>query len=132
MTAADSRLRRRTSQMNPTDKSQTAHPGAGEAKASRPHKAKTAKRTAHRAKPKNGGARKAKPVAVRRGSKTAKILALLKRPGGASLTQLRKATGWQAHSVRGFLSGALKKKMGLRIDSAKAADGERTYSVASN
>jgi hypothetical protein len=42
-----------------------------------------------------------------------------------------RATGWQAHSVRGFLSGTLKKKMGLRIDSAKLADGERTYRVAS-
>ena len=38
-------------------------------------------------------------------SETAKILALLKRPGGASLPQLQKTTGWQAHSVRGFLSG---------------------------
>ena len=71
-----------------------------------------------------------KTIAARRGSKTAKILALLRRPGGASLDQPKKATGWQAHSVRGFLSGALKKKMGLRIDSAKR-DGERTYRLAS-
>jgi hypothetical protein len=67
----------------------------------------------------------------RRGSKKAKIVALLKRPGGASLAQLQKATGWQAHSVRGFLSGTLKKKMGLRIHSAKLVDGARTYRVAS-
>ena len=112
--------------MNPTDKPDTA---GAEAKPSRAPKAKTAKRTAHRTKSKAGRAPKA--VAVRRGSKTAKILALLQRPGGASLAQLKKATGWQAHSVRGFLSGTLKKKMGLRIDSAKLADGERTYRVAS-
>ena len=78
---------------------------------------------------------KAKPVkpssAPRRGSKTAKILALLKRPGGASLPQLQKATDWQAHSVRGFLSGAVKKKMGLRVISAKLADGTRSYRVSS-
>jgi hypothetical protein len=40
-----------------------------------------------------------------------------------------KATGWQAHSVRGFLSGALGKKMGLMVTSTKAEDGERRYSV---
>jgi hypothetical protein len=55
----------------------------------------------------------------------------LKRPGGASLQQLQKATGWQAHSVRGFLSGTLKRKMGLRVDSAKLPDGRRTYRVKS-
>lgn len=72
-----------------------------------------------------------KALTLRGGSKTAKILALLKRPGGASLQQLQKATGWQAHSVRGFLSGGLKKKMGLRIDSTKRDDGQRTYRVTS-
>jgi hypothetical protein len=69
-------------------------------------------------------------VAVTKGTKTAKILGLLQRPGGATLKELCRATAWQAHSVRGFLSGALKKKMGLRIDSAKRDDGERTYRVA--
>ena len=54
-------------------------------------------------------------MAARRGTKTAKILALLRRPAGASLPELRKATGWQPHSVRGLLSGAVKKKMGLHI-----------------
>jgi hypothetical protein len=70
-------------------------------------------------------------AAVRRGTKTAKILALLRRPTGASLPELRKATGWQPHSVRGFLSGAVKKKMGLHIDSVARDDGDRAYRVAS-
>jgi hypothetical protein len=74
-------------------------------------------------------AKKATPP--ERGTKTAKILALLKRPGGASLQQLSKATGWQAHSVRGFLSGTLKKKMGLRVTSTKVIDGDRTYRIIS-
>jgi hypothetical protein len=69
------------------------------------------------------------PSNARKGSKTAKILALLRRPAGASLAELRKVTGWQAHSVRGFLSGTLKKKMGLRIDSVSRSDGERVYRV---
>jgi hypothetical protein len=74
---------------------------------------------------------KKKASGARQGTKTAKVLDLLKRPGGASGKELMKATGWQAHSVRGFLSGALGKKMGLTVTSTKAEDGERRYSVTS-
>ena len=74
---------------------------------------------------------KQKASGARQGSKTAKVLDLLKRPGGASGKELMKATGWQAHSVRGFLSGAVGKKMGLAVTSTKAEDGERRYSVTS-
>jgi len=42
-----------------------------------------------------------------------------------------KATDWQAHSVRGFISGALGKKMGLKVESAKREDGERVYTLVS-
>jgi hypothetical protein len=66
---------------------------------------------------------------ARSGSKTEKILDLLKRPGGASLHQIMKATEWQAHSVRGFISGTLGRKMGLKVVSTKTEGGERTYSV---
>jgi hypothetical protein len=65
----------------------------------------------------------------RAGSKTARIIALLKRPGGATTKELMKATGWQPHSVRGFLSGAVGKKMGLTVTSNKVEDGERRYCV---
>jgi hypothetical protein len=65
------------------------------------------------------------------GTKTAKILALLRRPNGATLKGPCKATGWQAHSVRGFLNGALKKKMSLAVASTHREDGERAYRVAS-
>jgi hypothetical protein len=71
----------------------------------------------------------AKPKIARDGSKTAKILDLLKRPGGATSKELMKATGWLPHSVRGFLSGTVRKKMGLTVTSTKSEDGERTYSV---
>jgi hypothetical protein len=86
-------------------------------------KAPVAKRRAHVAPSKAQPARKAtrakKPTTARAGSKTAKILDLLKRPGGATLKQLQKATGWQPHSVRGFLSGAVGKKMKTRVESSK-------------
>jgi hypothetical protein len=67
---------------------------------------------------------------VREGSKTATVLDLLKRPDGATLQGIMKATGWQAHSVRGFISGTLGKKMGLTVASVKEEDGERRYSIA--
>ena len=89
------------------------------------HKATPAKKAPKgRTKPEVG-----KPKVARDGSKTAKILDLLKRPGGATLKELIKATGWLPHSVRGFLSGTVGKKMGLTVTSAKGEDGERTYSI---
>jgi hypothetical protein len=77
------------------------------------------------------GAKKAKAAKpeARPGSKTDRILELLKRPGGVTAKELMKVTGWQPHSVRGFLSGTVGKKMGLTVMSTKSDDGERTYSV---
>jgi hypothetical protein len=71
-----------------------------------------------------------KPATGRDGSKKTEVLGLLQRKGGATLAQIMKATGWQAHSVRGFISGALGKKMGLTVDSVRREDGERVYSIA--
>ena len=73
-------------------------------------------------------AKQAKPAAsAREGSKAAKVLGLLRRPDGASLKELMKATGWLAHSVRGFLSGTVAKRLGLDLVSAKSEDRERLY-----
>jgi hypothetical protein len=66
----------------------------------------------------------------REGSKTEAILGLMKRPGGTTLKAIMEATDWQAHSVRGFISGTLGKKMGLTVVSAKAENGERSYSIS--
>jgi hypothetical protein len=89
-----------------------------------PAKAKSGKK----ATPKKKAPRSARNDA-REGSKTATILELLKRPGGATAKELLKATGWQPHSLRGFISGTLGKKMGLTVTSTKGEDGERSYSV---
>ena len=62
-------------------------------------------------------------------SKLDQIIALLRRPQGATIEAMMLATGWQAHSVRGALAGSLKKKAGLTIVSDKV-DGLRTYRIA--
>ena len=72
---------------------------------------------------------KAKAATRGQGSKSAHVIAFLEKSKGATLAELMKATGWQAHSVRGFLSGTLRKKMGLEIESTKRGDGERVYSI---
>ena len=98
-----------------------------------PPKAKSSKK-ATPPKKATKGAKKAKhaksAAAARQGSKTAKVLDLLKRPGGATLKELMKATGWQPHSVRGFLSGTVGKKMSLTLNSTKGENGERNYKLA--
>lgn len=67
--------------------------------------------------------------AIRPGTKLAEIVAAMRRPGGATITEMMGRTGWQAHTVRGTLSGTLRKKLGLTVVSAKGADGGRTYRI---
>jgi hypothetical protein len=77
-------------------------------------------------KPKAKSARK---QPGRSGSKQAQVLDMLRRKGGCTLDEIMKATGWQAHTVRGFISGTVGKKLGLEVSSAKTESGGRTYRV---
>lgn len=61
--------------------------------------------------------------------RTAQVLALLRAEGGVSLEQLVQATGWQKHSIRGFLSGTIRKKLGMKLMSFRDADGARVYRI---
>ena len=70
-----------------------------------------------------------RPKDAREGSKKAIVLELLRRPEGATLQEIMSVTGWMAHSVRGFLSGALGKKMGLTVESLKTDEGARAYRI---
>ena len=63
-------------------------------------------------------------------SKLEQLEAMLRRPDGATVDQIGKALHWQKHSVRGAISGALKKKQGLTIASEKTQDGKRIYRIA--
>lgn len=71
-----------------------------------------------------------KPAAPREGSKQTAVIDLMRRKNGATLAEVMKTTGWQPHTVRGFVSGALTKKLGLSVESFRAESGERTYRIA--
>jgi hypothetical protein len=117
-------------QPKPTKKArvapQRAHVATKKAKSA--HKATKGKPGKRAPKPAPKGRQKA--ASAREGSKTAKVLAMLRQTKGATLKELMKATGWQAHSVRGFLSGTVGKKMGLALESNRREDGERLYKIA--
>jgi hypothetical protein len=80
----------------------------------------SAKRKAKAAKPRKA-ARAEKP-APRAGTKQALMIEMLKRPEGATVEQIAEATGWQKHTIRGAISGALKKKLGLIIEATRTRE----------
>jgi hypothetical protein len=63
-------------------------------------------------------------------TKLARMEGMLRRPDGATLPQLTKALDWQPHSVRGAMSGSLKKKQGLKITASKEEGADRVYRIA--
>lgn len=69
------------------------------------------------------------PRSIRPGTKLAKIIDLMRQPGGATIAQMMATTQWQAHTIRGAISGMIKKKLGLNVVSAKGPDGERVYRI---
>ena len=66
---------------------------------------------------------------VERVTKQERVLTLLSQPAGASIAEMMQATDWQQHSVRGFLAGTVKKKLGFPLTSLKPNDGARRYRI---
>ena len=86
----------------------------------------TAKHLARAAK--SAGAAKGLAQSARPNSKIAKVVEMMRKPGGVTLKAIMSATEWQAHSVRGAISGAIKKKLGLKVVSEMRGE-ERTYRI---
>jgi hypothetical protein len=70
-----------------------------------------------------------KPPTQRAGTKQALLIAMLQAPDGATMEEIVAATQWQPHTARGAMSGALSKKLGLIVSSAKERDGARFYRI---
>lgn len=68
---------------------------------------------------------------TRAGTKQATLIEMLRAPDGATIAEITKATGWQPHTVRGAMSGSLKKKLGLIITSEKICERGRAYKIPS-
>jgi Protein of unknown function (DUF3489) len=80
------------------------------------------------AKPAQLAASRAKRPTSESGSKQAYVIAMLKSPAGATIDAMMKATGWQQHSVRGFLAGVVRRRLKLKLGSKKV-DSERVYQI---
>jgi hypothetical protein len=104
--------------------------GGAHAAKGAPAKSKTTKKaTAAKKAPKGKKGAKAQETAgPREGSKTAQVVAMLQRKNGATLTEIMEKMGWQRHTVRGFMAGAMKKA-GYNVESFKPEGGERTYRI---
>jgi len=95
-------------------------------KSKRTHNVKAVSAT--KSLPKAADAKKPAPAKSRANSKQADVIAMLSRPQGSTIPAIMKATGRQQHSVRGFFAGVVRKKLGLKLESAKT-DGERVYRI---
>jgi hypothetical protein len=101
------------------------------AKSSKPKAAATAqpkKTTPAKKAAKAPKAPKPKAEGAREGSKTAQVVMMLQRKNGATLSEIMVTMGWQKHTVRGFMAGAMKKA-GYTVESFKSDKGERTYRI---
>ena len=81
------------------------------------------------AKPSQQAANNLKAKKPDKGSKQSRVIAMLQSPAGVTIDAIMNATGWQQHSVRGFLAGVVRKQLKLKLDSKKL-DGHRIYRIA--
>lgn len=124
-TNSGSRPRRNTKVRQPT--SATRNPGRGALKQQVTDRNVVDEPKESR-RPRSRGNRPA-PGVTESAGKQERLVALLGQKDGATMTEMTQATGWQEHSVRGFISGTLRKKRGLTIECAVRSDGRRGYQI---
>jgi hypothetical protein len=108
---------------------QKAKAGAQSAKGARAKDKAARKATTRKKAPQGKKAAQSKDAAgARAGSKTAQVVAMLQRKNGATLAEIVEKMGWQKHTVRGFMAGAMKKA-GYQVESFKPDGGQRTYRI---
>jgi hypothetical protein len=114
----------------PKPKAERKAKGGAQAAKGAPAKAKATKKTtpAKKAPTAKDAAKTQDAAGPREGSKTAQVVAMLQRKNGATLAEIMDKMGWQKHTVRGFMAGAMKKA-GYAIESFKPEGGERTYRI---
>jgi hypothetical protein len=113
------------------EKPKAAPKATGSAKAPKgaPTKGKSGKKaTLAKKTPKAKAFARAENAGSREGSKTAQVVAMLQRKNGATISEIMDKMGWQKHTVRGFMAGAMKKA-GYAVESFKPEGGERTYRI---
>ena len=90
--------------------------------------ARSASSSSKRPKTKKTRQQGSRGAVIRSGTKQSAAIEILRSPGGATIAALEKATGWQSHSVRGFLAGVVKKRLKLKLESA-VVEGARIYRI---
>ena len=130
--AAAGRIWERIQSLGEPEKPRAERKAKGGAQAAKDAPAKTKstkKATPAKKAPKAKRAAKAQEsTGPREGSKTAQVVAMLQRKNGATLPEIMDKMGWQKHTVRGFMAGAMKKA-GFTVESFKSEKGERTYRI---
>lgn len=112
-------------------KAATKAKGRAQAAKGAPAKGKATKKATpakNAPKAKKGAKARESSAGPREGSKTAQVVAMLQRKNGATLVEIMEKMGWQRHTVRGFMAGAMKKA-GYTVESFKPEGGERTYRI---
>jgi hypothetical protein len=117
---AVARIYRAVERLSPSVSQPTADPAPAKATSK---KAPAKPKQRHTKRPKAGTS------ATRDGSKKAEVVELMSRKSGAALDEIMELTGWQAHTVRGFVSGTLIKKMGLTVESLRSEEEGRFYRI---
>ena len=129
--AAAARIWKRIQDLGEHHKPQLEHKANGGARAVEvaPAQGKPARKsTAAKPAPKAKKTAQAPASAPRKGSKATQVIAMLQRKNGATLSEIAEKMGWQKHTVRGFMAGAMKKA-GYQVESFKPKGGERTYRI---